>query len=73
MWWAELFARGKCCMAGLERARVMLRMAHRDFNALVGMLENPLFADVRQSHNKGGWLRPALTHTALPGSSVKTK
>ena len=32
-------------MADLERARVMLRMAHRDFNALVGMLENPLFAD----------------------------
>ncbi len=32
-------------MADLEHARSMLRMAHRDFNALVGMQENPLFAD----------------------------
>ncbi len=32
-------------MADLERARAMLRMAHKDFDALVGMLENPLFAD----------------------------
>lgn len=32
-------------MADLERVRTMLRMAHKDFNALVGMLENPLFAD----------------------------
>ena len=46
-------------MVDLEQVRVMLRMAHRDFIALVGMLENPLFAGVRQSHNKGGWLRPA--------------
>lgn len=32
-------------MADLERARAMLRMAHKDFDALVGMLENPLFVD----------------------------
>ena len=32
-------------MADLERARTMLRMAHKDFNALIGMQENPLFAD----------------------------
>ncbi len=32
-------------MADLEQARLMLRMAHRDFNALVGMEENALFAD----------------------------
>ena len=32
-------------MADLEHARSMLRMAHKDFNALVGMQENPLFAD----------------------------
>ena len=32
-------------MADLEHARSMLRMAHKDFNALVGMQESPLFAD----------------------------
>lgn len=32
-------------MADLEHARSMLRMAHKDFNALVGMQGNPLFAD----------------------------
>jgi HEPN domain-containing protein len=32
-------------MADLDHARSMLRMAHKDFNALVGMQENPLFAD----------------------------
>ena len=32
-------------MADLEQAHAMLRMAHRDFNALIGMQENPLFAD----------------------------
>lgn len=32
-------------MADLEHARSMLRMAHKDFNALVGMRENQLFAD----------------------------
>jgi hypothetical protein len=32
-------------MADLEHARSILRMAHKDFNALVGMRENPLFAD----------------------------
>lgn len=32
-------------MADLEHARSMLRMAYKDFNALVGMQENPLFAD----------------------------
>lgn len=32
-------------MADLEQARAMLRMAHKDFNALIGMHGNPLFAD----------------------------
>ncbi len=32
-------------MADLERARTMLRMAYKDFNALIGMQENSLFAD----------------------------
>ena len=32
-------------MADLEQARAMLRMAHKDFNALIGMQENQLFAD----------------------------
>jgi len=32
-------------MADLEHARSMLRMAHKDFNALIGMQENSLFAD----------------------------
>ena len=32
-------------MADLERVRAMLRMAHKDFNALIGMQDNPLFAD----------------------------
>ena len=32
-------------MADLEQAHAMLRMAHKDFNALVGMGENALFAD----------------------------
>ena len=32
-------------MADFEHARAMLRMAHRDFNALTGMLNTALFAD----------------------------
>lgn len=32
-------------MADFEHARAMLRMAHKDFNALTGMLDNALFAD----------------------------
>ena len=32
-------------MADLEHANSLLRMAHKDFNALVGMLGNSLFAD----------------------------
>lgn len=32
-------------MADFEHARAMLRMAHRDFSALTGMLDNALFAD----------------------------
>lgn len=32
-------------MADLDRARAMLRMAHKDFNALIGMQDNPFFAD----------------------------
>ena len=40
-----LIVKGGCCMADLEHAHSMLRMAHKDFNALVGMQGNPLFAD----------------------------
>lgn len=32
-------------MADFEHARAMLRMAHKDFSALTGMLDNALFAD----------------------------
>lgn len=32
-------------MADLEHAKSLLRMAHKDFNALVGMQGNSLFAD----------------------------
>ena len=32
-------------MADFEHARALLRMAHKDFNALTGMLDNALFAD----------------------------
>ena len=32
-------------MADLEQARSMLRMAYKDFNALIGMQGNSLFAD----------------------------
>ena len=32
-------------MADFEHARAMLRMAHKDFSALTGLLDNVLFAD----------------------------
>jgi len=32
-------------MPDLEHANSLLRMAHKDFNALLGMLGNDLFAD----------------------------
>lgn len=32
-------------MVDFEHARALLRMAHKDFNALTGMLDNALFAD----------------------------
>ncbi|NOU00357.1 MAG: HEPN domain-containing protein [Gallionella sp.] len=32
-------------MADFEHARALLRMAHKDFNALTGMLDKALFAD----------------------------
>ena len=59
MWLEKRIAKGGCCMADLEHARSMLRMAHRDFNALVGMQSNLLFADeifgfhVQQAVEKG--------------------
>lgn len=37
--------KGGCCMADLEQARAMLRMACKDFNALIGMQGNSLFAN----------------------------
>jgi len=32
-------------MDDFEHGRAMLRLAHKDFNALTGMLDNSLFAD----------------------------
>ena len=32
-------------MADFEHARALLRMAHKDFNALTGMMDNAVFAD----------------------------
>lgn len=51
-------------MADFEYARALLRMAHKDFNALTGMLDSTLFADeifgfhVQQAIEKGlkAWL-----------------
>jgi len=51
-------------MADFEHARALLRMSHKDFNALTGMLDNALFADeifgfhVQQAIEKGlkAWL-----------------
>ncbi len=37
--------KGGCYMADLEQARSMLRMAYKDFNALIGMQGNSFFAD----------------------------
>ncbi len=56
--------KGGCCMADFKHARAMLRMAHKDFNALTGMLDSSLFADeifgfhVQQAIEKGlkAWL-----------------
>ena len=42
---AERTVKEGCCMADLEHANFLLRMAYKDFNALVGMLGNSLFAD----------------------------
>lgn len=40
-----LAAKEKCCMGDIEDACKMLRMADKDFNALVGMEKDSLFAD----------------------------
>jgi HEPN domain-containing protein len=40
-----LIAKGDSFMGDLEHAASLLRMAHKDFNALLGMQGNPLFAD----------------------------
>ena len=40
VWRDGLVARGGCCMADFEHARAMLRMAHKDFNALTGIYCN---------------------------------
>ena len=42
MWSEGRTVKGECCMADLEHARSMLRVAHKDFNALVGMQEELL-------------------------------
>ena len=51
-------------MADFEHVRALLRMAHKDFNALTGMMDSALFADeifgfhVQQAIEKGlkAWL-----------------
>jgi HEPN domain-containing protein len=45
MWLAVRIARGGGFMGDLDHAHSLLRMAHKDFNALIGMQGNPLFAD----------------------------
>lgn len=59
-------------MADFEHARAMLRMAHKDFNALTGMLDGSLFADeifgfhIQQAVEKAlkAWL--CIRDTAYP-------
>ena len=56
--------KGGCYMADLEQARSLLRMAYKDFNALIGMQGSALFAEeifgfhVQQSVEKAlkAWL-----------------
>jgi hypothetical protein len=45
MWLDVHIAKGGSFMGDLEYAASLLRMAHKDFNALVGMQVNPLFVD----------------------------
>jgi len=42
MWSEGRTVKGECYMADLEHASLILRMAHKDFGALVGMWRNPL-------------------------------
>lgn len=37
--------RERFCMSGFEHANILLAMARKDFDALRGMVDNPLFAD----------------------------
>ena len=61
-------------MADFEHARALLRMAHKDFNALTGMLDNAVFADeifgfhVQQAVEKAlkAWL--CIKNTAYPAT-----
>jgi len=45
MSWVARIAKGGCSMRDLEHAGSLLRLAHRDLNALIGMGDSPLFAD----------------------------
>lgn len=64
-------------MADFEHARAMLRMAHKDFNALTGMLDGSLFADkifgfhIQQAVEKAlkAWL--CIRDTAYPSTHAR--
>ena len=45
MSWVARIAKGGYSMRDLEHTRSLLRLAHRDLNALIGMGDSPLFAD----------------------------
>lgn len=45
MWWGAPAARGGYCMNGIDEARSLLRLAHKDFLALQGMMDGSVFAD----------------------------
>ena len=45
MWWGGRNAKAKYSMSDIKQAQAMLRMAHRDLNALKGMQNAEVFAD----------------------------
>lgn len=45
MSWVARIEKAEYCMSDIEQAKSLLRLARRDFNALLGMECSPLFAD----------------------------
>lgn len=45
MFWVVRIAKDGYCMQDLNHARSLVRLAHRDLNALIGMGDSSLFAD----------------------------